>query len=260
MAGLLAPGGGEAAVAQHVLASGAFAPGWDEYGIRASGTHLRQMFPSSVGGADRSLILAVSGYGQGVAPEVIAQRFDFYGAASQVFRPRIVELAAGRVQLEWTAPGDLSSPVRLERKINGTDWREIANRIFAREGAITWTDPTILPGVDYEYRLGVPEGTGEGMYGAIRVHSPFSLFLRTSGPNPSRGDLTVTFSLPASSRARIQIFDAGGRLVRARDVTAYGPGTHEITLLGEPPLRSGAYFLRLIQGASKAVTRFTLVR
>lgn len=83
--------------------------------------------------------------------------------------------------------------------------------------------------------------------------------LRLTGvrPNPSRGDLTVSFTAPPGAPMRLQIIDAAGRIVRSTGVAA---GAGEYPLRGGPPLAAGSYVVRLVQGGRSASRRFSVVR
>lgn len=74
---------------------------------------------------------------------------------------------------------------------------------------------------------------------------PAKLSLSAAYPNPMRRDLTVTFSLPGSGAASLELLDLAGRRVAFREVGSLGPGSHRTTLVNDRALRPGLYLVRL---------------
>lgn len=84
--------------------------------------------------------------------------------------------------------------------------------------------------------------------------------LRGFVANPARPGTALEFSLPDAARARLEVFDVAGRLVAAREVGAYGAGTHRVTfeeLGAEPP---GLLFVRLQRAGRSLTARATHMR
>lgn len=78
-------------------------------------------------------------------------------------------------------------------------------------------------------------------------------------PNPSHGrDVSVSFSLPATAPARIELLDVSGRRLASREVGSFGRGTH-VTTLNTARLAPGVYLVRLSQGAAARTTRVVLL-
>ena len=85
-----------------------------------------------------------------------------------------------------------------------------------------------------------------------------------AGPNPSRSDVSVTFSLARASRVDLAVFDAAGRRVRslARGVLAAG-GQHARWDARDDagrPCADGVYFARLAIDDRPALTRAVTLR
>ena len=79
-------------------------------------------------------------------------------------------------------------------------------------------------------------------------------------PNPSpNGRLTVTFSLPDDLGATLDVLDVGGRRVAGSDVGSLGAGRHMLVLGAGTRWNAGVYFVRLTQGARRAIRRVTLL-
>jgi hypothetical protein len=79
-------------------------------------------------------------------------------------------------------------------------------------------------------------------------------------PNPARDRLMVTFALPRSGEARLELIDVGGRRIASRDVGALGAGRHTLDLARGLRLPSGLYFMRLTQGDRRITARAVVTR
>ena len=76
--------------------------------------------------------------------------------------------------------------------------------------------------------------------------------------NPSRGgQVSLSFTLPVASRARLELLDVHGRRVAIQDVG--GAGRHDIVLGEGQRVASGVYFVRLTQDARVAKSRVVVV-
>ena len=77
-------------------------------------------------------------------------------------------------------------------------------------------------------------------------------------PNPSRGALTLEFSLADNRPAYLQVIDVSGRRVVERDLGSPGPGRHVFEL--RETLPPGLYGLRLVQGSAARVMKAVVVK
>jgi parallel beta helix pectate lyase-like protein/K319-like protein len=77
-------------------------------------------------------------------------------------------------------------------------------------------------------------------------------------PNPSRGALTLEFSLADNRPAYLQVIDVSGRRVAERDLGSPGPGRHVFEL--REPLPPGLYGVRLVQGSAARVIKAVVVK
>jgi len=73
--------------------------------------------------------------------------------------------------------------------------------------------------------------------------------------NPIVGDLKVSFTLPRSEPATIQLLDVSGRTVESVRVTASGQAS-----LSGNGLTSGVYWVKLTQGARTAMARTVYIK
>jgi len=79
-------------------------------------------------------------------------------------------------------------------------------------------------------------------------------------PNPGRGDLQVSLSLPDAAPARIDVWDVAGRLLLTRDVGPLGAGSHLVDLAPTGRLPAGVYLIRLTRGGRALTARAVVVR
>jgi hypothetical protein len=80
-------------------------------------------------------------------------------------------------------------------------------------------------------------------------------------PNPSDGPVSVTFSLPGSAPATLELFDVAGRRLAERAVGGLGAGTHQLRLdTDRVRLAAGLYLVRLRQSGRERVARAVIAR
>jgi hypothetical protein len=77
-------------------------------------------------------------------------------------------------------------------------------------------------------------------------------------PNPTRGRVAATVSLPTAAPASLELVDLSGR--RVREFAVVGAGTHTLNLELGRDVGAGLYLLRLRQGGQEAVRKLTVVR
>ena len=86
-----------------------------------------------------------------------------------------------------------------------------------------------------------------------------ALALDGAQPNPAVGrNMNVSFSLPGVAKARLDLVNVAGRMVRTMDLSGRGPGRHVVNLDGDRSLPAGTYFLRLSQDG-KSVSKPVVV-
>ena len=102
-------------------------------------------------------------------------------------------------------------------------------------------------------------GFGAGSLVAVDPQPAPGLALAGARPNPASDRLTVSFSLPDASPARIDLWDVAGRRLRTREVGALGAGSHVVDLAGER-LPAGIYLIRLTRGDRALSARAVVIR
>jgi Galactose oxidase, central domain/FlgD Ig-like domain len=84
------------------------------------------------------------------------------------------------------------------------------------------------------------------------------------GPNPSRGQGVITFSLSRGDHVHLRLLDASGRLIDTLVDRALPSGTHAVDWRGSTAsgqrVAAGVYFLRLETGGPVETKRITVMR
>lgn len=97
--------------------------------------------------------------------------------------------------------------------------------------------------------------------GDIAAASPL---LHPGFPNPFNPSTTLAFALPATGRARVAVFDLGGRLVRTLVDASLEAGPHQAVWDGRDDagrvVGAGTYLARLEAAGTASTTRLTLVK
>jgi hypothetical protein len=107
-----------------------------------------------------------------------------------------------------------------------------------------------------------PGATTEVPDGSVPAAS--GLALGPPRPNPSREPTVLAFTLAQAGRVTLEIFDAGGRIVRRLVDAEYSPGSHTATWAGDDDrgrsVSTGLYFARVTSGGKRQTTRIARVR
>jgi hypothetical protein len=170
-----------------------------------------------------------------------------------------VDASPWRVALRWRSEVALPDP-RVERRGSASGWEPIGNATVEGDGFLRFEDTTARAGERHAYRLRWIESEREFTTPEVWVESPTTpaLALEALSPNPSTGDALVSFVLPTSERAKLEVFDLSGRRVESRDLTKLGPGRHMLRLAaGQAP---GLYLVRLTQMGASATRRWCVLR
>lgn len=130
--------------------------------------------------------------------------------------------AAASWTFAWTAPADLSAPVRVYAAANAAngDGESSGDRIYAASADLAVA------------------GT------ATAADAPVPAFdLSAPRPNPAAGGrASVDLSVGEGGRVEVALVDGLGRRVRATSAGSYGPGSHRLEV-GVAGLAAGTYFV-----------------
>ncbi len=133
-------------------------------------------------------------------------------------------------------------------------------RIAQQEIAAVHLSDIYVPGAGL-IAAGADEQSVIGPSGAVLADGPIhaqdaapALSLEPARPNPSSGPVTLSFVLPSTEPARLELFDVSGRRVHARTIEPARAGPQLLPVGGD--LTPGVYLARIIQGGHSASTRF----
>ena len=94
-------------------------------------------------------------------------------------------------------------------------------------------------------------GEGASETGSLRLDAPF--------PNPTRGGMTIRYSLPSPDHARLHVLDRSGRRVAVLADSMHSAGSHLVPLAAGA-LAAGVYVVHLTSGSASLSRPLTVVR
>jgi hypothetical protein len=189
--------------------------------------------------------------------------FAGMGDATTAAAVHLVRVSAepDRVRLEWLAAARPGARVNVHRRASATGWVLIGGLAADRAGRIVFDDRQVEAGTRYGYRLGMANGGAEELLGETWVDVPGAASARFGArPNPSFDGLSVHFSLPDASPARLELLDLAGRRVIAREVGSLGRGQHVVHMDDDGRLAPGVYLLRLASRRGALTRRVVVAR
>ncbi len=186
-------------------------------------------------------------------------------------------VAVGQVvNVQWDVPTDVTiSKVSMLQSVDGGNtWTLVASNIN-NDGSHNWTvtgSPTnqarislvVLGEADETGLVSESEVAETGIFTiaaatAVGDAEDVSFAIRAVQPNPARGPLNVSFSLPSRQTTSIGVYDVSGRQVASRDLSELGAGRHTVTLGARAGLRPGVYMIRLTQGSRSVSARAVVI-
>jgi len=159
--------------------------------------------------------------------------------AGQLFaQPRSLAIACGVLGALALVPGLPKLPfAAVGLALGGFAWSQTRAARTARETAAA--------------EAPAAASTPDGLPSGPALHVPY--------PNPSRGRVTLGFSLPERAPVRLAVYDALGRSVAVLVDDVRAAGTYAVAL-DAAALPSGTYLVRLQAGGAVQTQRVTLVR
>ncbi|HTW90242.1 MAG TPA: M14 family zinc carboxypeptidase [bacterium] len=162
-----------------------------------------------------------------------------------------------------TAAGFTSSTLGIQDPTRAIAIQDLFNGTYA-DGAAP-----IVPGRAIKYTTTAPTGIAERLSSLTPVGR---LTLKALG-NPSRGRITLAYTLPIADKARLCVYDRTGRLVRHWDLDAgHDPNLRDLGSCPKSVLTwdgtdamgrkvgAGVYLVRLVAGDKSVVAKTTVVR
>ena len=189
----------------------------------------------------------------------------FMAAPQLLFTPVLVsvsntEVSPGLVRVTWYTADANRFSATVYRSTDDGDWTALGTVSPDGTGQIVYEDRAVTAGARYHYRLGVVENGQESFLGEVTVEVPAAsmLAIETIRPNPADREMWVSFSLPLSEPATLDLIDVSGRRVREQVVS--GTGRHAVDLAAGNRLAPGVYLVRLTQAGKSVVMRASVVR
>jgi hypothetical protein len=136
-------------------------------------------------------------------------------------------------------------------------------------GSVTWRPDVVLTeGRSYGWQARAKAGPTLGEWMALQTFvptaAPLPFRLEQNTPNPFNPRTVIVFSLRDGSRAQLTVYDVRGNQVWDKDLSSFGPGTHQVVWEGQDAsgttLPSGVYFYRLVSGSVVDTKKMVLVR
>jgi hypothetical protein len=136
--------------------------------------------------------------------------------------------------------------------------------ISAHEGN-TYTDGDVEPGTTYWYCIGAVYADGEWMSTTERIAIPtLSPVLRQNIPNPFNPTTSISFTVPARSRVRLDVYDVEGRHVKTLFDDMIEAGTRSARWDGTngrgDHVGSGVYFYQLRTAETLLTRKMVLLK
>lgn len=91
---------------------------------------------------------------------------------------------------------------------------------------------------------------------------PTELSMLQNAPNPATTETDIRYGLPAQSDVTIELFDVAGRRVFQDHLSGVARGwqSYRLDVTGNPPLRSGVYFVRVSGAGAARANRMIILR
>jgi hypothetical protein len=170
-------------------------------------------------------------------------------------------------QLEWNVQAATGAYAAVYRRDTGGEWTALAEAEVGAGGTLAYEDATVQPGGEYSYMAVVGSERGETFGGETLVQVPTTtdvgpgltgFALGRVAPNPATVRMAVSFTLPSSEPATLELLDVSGRRWLDREVGSLGAGAHRVELSTGGRVPPGLYFLRLAQGGRVASSRVAI--
>ena len=170
------------------------------------------------------------------------------------------------VQIKWAfATRNAFTTVVLERSPSESGpWVAVAAEMNEVGEATVAVDRSAESGQTYFYRLrGTTAAGNVATFGPVKgtAGAPKEFALSAIWPNPSRGPVAMTFSVPRSAHVSLSVIDLQGRELSSLAEGQFKAGRYQINWDGRSdrgPVPAGLYFVRFITPDKKLVSRIAI--
>ena len=276
--------------AQRVSAAGV--PQWSAGGVALCAAADNQLYPAITSDGVGGAFVSWEDNRSHSSYDIYAQRVNAAGVPQWTANGVALCTASGYQSSTTIVPDGAGGAI-----VTWNDARSGVNHIYARRvtgaGAPQWTADGVAlsTAANGQFNPAIaPAGTGgaivawddlrsgtnrdiyaqninsDGSLGGTVVSVPplsiaASFALHRVEPNPSVGDLSISFSLSDGTPATLELYDLTGRRIESVSVGSFGPGAHVTSLTpGAPSLPPGVYCVSLKQGSRRAFSKVAILR
>lgn len=168
--------------------------------------------------------------------------------------------SSSQVTLRWRL-GEPATSARLEWRSSGGVWMDGGAVALepGGEAVASFQDVYDYPPVRRAYRLAVAAAIGIARSDSVWVDAPGNppaLAMAGVWPNPALSQQRISFSIPATGPATLEVYDLNGRRTYERDLGTLAAGSHLVEIAPGVRFRPGVYFAVLRFGGERKTARF----
>jgi hypothetical protein len=196
-------------------------------------------------------------------------QFTYREALATLLQSCAAAMRGAVIELAWSLSEiDEGVAFFVSRSENGESFVGLDAGPLVREGlGFTYMDSGIEPGKRYVYKVEYATGGARRLlFLSEEIRTPSAaLSLDQNRPNPFNPSTTISFTLPAGSAVRLEIYDVSGRLVaRLVGDERMSAGPHEVAWNGRDDsgraASSGIYIYRLVAEKETLSRKMVLLR
>jgi hypothetical protein len=165
------------------------------------------------------------------------------------------------VTVTWQTSDTNNLIANVERMAPGGNWTDQGRVLPDGQGRLIYHDANVVAGETYGYRLSVSiNGGAPQILGQTSVIVPtgFAFALEGARPNPAPGTVSVSFTLPDTHPAQLDLLDVTGRRVAGMSVGG-APGTRTVDVTQGRRLKAGMYMIRLTHADQTLTKRVAVI-
>jgi hypothetical protein len=187
-------------------------------------------------------------------------RFAIDGVVSTLVSNVESDFVDGRVRLRWYSTAPQFGRATLQRQVGDEPWVDFAT--LNRDGydMLSFEDSSVQPGGTYGYRLETVIDGELSALGEVWVTVPsLSPGIHVRGSNPTGWPLEVEFFVPGDGTVLLQLVDIAGRVRASHRLNRLGVGSQRFVFSPSDNPRSGVYFIRLLAGDTRLMSRVVIL-